>query len=46
MWCNGGLQNEPVFGLEPLNGEKAVPGMRPKMPYGIMYYSPEDYAAT
>jgi O-glycosyl hydrolase len=41
-----GLQNEPVFGMTPLNGEKTKAGERPKMPYGIMYYSPEDYATT
>lgn len=41
-----GLQNEPVFGETPLNGEKAVAGVRPKMPYAIMFYSPEDYAIT
>jgi len=41
-----GLQNEPVFGVTPLNGEKVKNGERPKMPYGIMFYSPEDYATT
>ncbi len=41
-----GLQNEPVFGMTPLNGEKVKTGERPKMPYGIMFYSPEDYATT
>jgi O-glycosyl hydrolase len=41
-----GLQNEPVFGMTPLNGEKVKAGERPKMPYGIMFYSPEDYATT
>lgn len=41
-----GLQNEPVFGMTPLNGEKTTAGVRPKMPYGIMFYSPEDYATT
>ena len=41
-----GLQNEPVFGMDPLNGEKLKAGTRPKMPYGIMFYSPQDYATT
>jgi O-glycosyl hydrolase len=41
-----GLQNEPVFGTTPLDGEKVKIGTRPKMPYGIMFYSPEDYATT
>jgi O-glycosyl hydrolase len=41
-----GLQNEPVFGVTPLNGEKPKVGERPKMPYGIMFYSPDDYATT
>jgi O-glycosyl hydrolase len=41
-----GLQNEPVFGVTPLNGEKPKAGERPKMPYGIMFYSPDDYATT
>lgn len=41
-----GLQNEPVFGMTSLNGEKVKAGERPKMPYGISFYSPEDYATT
>lgn len=41
-----GLQNEPVFGDSPLQGEKVAPGSRPKMPYAIMHYSPQDYAST
>lgn len=41
-----GLQNEPVFGMTPLDGEITTTGVRPKMPYGIMFYSPEDYATT
>jgi O-glycosyl hydrolase len=42
MW---GLQNEPVFGMDPLTDEKGKQTVT-KMPYGICYYSPEDYAAT
>lgn len=41
-----GLQNEPVFGMSPLDGKKVKTGERPKMPYGIMFYSPQDYATT
>jgi O-glycosyl hydrolase len=41
-----GLQNEPVFGMTPLNGEKPKPGERPKFPYAIAFYSPQDYAKT
>ena len=41
-----GLQNEPVFGMTPLNGEKVQAGTHPKMPYAIMFYSPADYATT
>lgn len=41
-----GLQNEPVFGMDSLDGEKTVNGVRPKMPYAVMFYNPRDYAAT
>ncbi|AFL90014.1 hypothetical protein Terro_3805 [Terriglobus roseus DSM 18391] len=41
-----GLQNEPVFGMTPLDGDKPKAGERPKMPYAIAFYSPEDYAKT
>lgn len=43
MW---GLQNEPVFGMTPLNGGADGKTLVTKMPYGIGYYSPEDYATT
>jgi O-glycosyl hydrolase len=42
MW---GLQNEPVFGMDPLTDEQGKQTVT-KMPYGICYYSPKDYAAT
>lgn len=42
MW---GLQNEPVFGMDPLTDEQGKQTVT-KMPYGICYYSPKDYAET
>jgi len=41
MW---GLQNEPVFGMKPLSGDKGEKIV--KMPYATAFYSPKDYATT
>jgi O-glycosyl hydrolase len=42
MWS---LQNEPVFGIDPLTDEHGKQTVT-KMPYAICFYSPADYAAT